>query len=66
MKKNSLEHHSAIYWALCRQHRIGRWNELATTAMTGLLRSPYECLTIRAADLWYRISSNAVQDTQDC
>lgn len=66
MTKNSLEHQAAIYWALCRQHRNNRWNELATNALTNLLQSPYECLKIRAADIWYRVSSHAQQDAPSC
>ena len=64
MKMNSLEHSSSIYWSLCRQHRNGRWNELATVALTSLLQSSYESLKIRAAELWYKVSSNASQDAQ--
>lgn len=66
MKMNSLEHHSSVYWALCRQYRNGRWNDLATTTLTALLQSNYESLKIRACDLWYRISSDAPQDTARC
>ena len=56
MIKNSVEHHAAVYWALCRQYRNNRWNELATISMTGLLQSPYERIKVAACDLWYRVS----------
>jgi len=59
MKMNSLEHSSSIYWSLCRQHRNGRWNELATVALTSLLQNSYESLKIRATELWLKISEQA-------
>lgn len=55
---NSIEHHAAIYWSLCFQHRKRCWNELATVALTGLLQSPYERVRLMACELWYRITSN--------
>jgi hypothetical protein len=54
---NLLETQSEAYWTLCRLHRCSRWDENATMLMTTLLQSPYEGLTIRAADLWYRVSA---------
>ena len=53
------------YWTLCRLHRCNGWTEQATTLLTTLLQSPYECLTIRAADLWYRVSDAAQNKASD-
>ena len=55
MKMNSLEHHSSIYWTLCRQLRTNRWNLLATQTLGRLLQSPYDRIKVAACDLWYRI-----------
>lgn len=55
MIRNSLEHHSVIYWSLCRQFRNNRWNLLATERLGYLLKSPYDRIKVAACDLWYRI-----------
>lgn len=62
MKKNSREHHTAIYWSLCRQYRNRCWNELATVSVTRLLQSPYERVRLMACELWYRITSNDTKE----
>lgn len=59
---STLEQHSAVYWALCRHARRGRWTTAATLIMTTLLQSPHERVRLLASDLWYRITADENKD----
>ncbi|CAB4210276.1 hypothetical protein UFOVP1413_4 [uncultured Caudovirales phage] len=57
---NGVEHHARIYWSLRRQFCAGQWNMLATVAITGLLQSPYERVRLMACELWYGVTTPAI------